>query len=210
MSIKRSTLESKWYYRALNTLLMILPLLALVFLYNKGYIVIKDLFQTNVLNTLQKNSTVLIYIVVGIILYYIILSIIWRAFFYIVFGGVEDDIRKKAVVASAISQSATVSGAGDVVNYLKQSEQKRGEAILWIILLIIFIYLATYNWGPSNNNKISPIIPNKCVSTGCGSNWLCSGSYYSDGVKKGINGCYSSKTQITTLPSWSGTCRQCP
>ncbi len=91
--------------------------------------------------------------------------------------------------------------------------EDKKQVVGWILTLIILgcVYYAYFIYKPpqpihiNGGGKTS-----SCISTGCGSNWRCNGSYYSDGVKKSINGCYTNKTQATTLPSWSGTCRQCP
>ena len=58
-----------------------------------------------------------------------------------------------------------------------------------------------------NGNKTD-----KCISTGCGSLWYCSGSYYLSGVQiKVTGGCFISGLRPSEIYSgWSGTCRQCP
>ena len=48
-----------------------------------------------------------------------------------------------------------------------------------------------------------------CISTGCGSAWYCSGSYYLGGQQIRVNGCLPVQAR-DIYPSWSGTCRQCP
>ncbi len=91
MSIKKSSLEGKWYYRVLKVFLLILPLLiALAFLLN-GKVVVCGVLQKNFLDFLQKY---LVYFVTWLALYYLILKGIWKGFLYIVFGGVADDIKK--------------------------------------------------------------------------------------------------------------------
>jgi len=49
----------------------------------------------------------------------------------------------------------------------------------------------------------------KCISTGCGSSWYCSGSYYLGGQQIRVNGCFPVRMG-DVYPGWSGTCRQCP
>ncbi len=98
MSIKKSYLEQKWYYRVVRVFFLILPLLiALVILLN-GKITICGVLQKNILDFLQKY---LVYIVIGLALYYLILKGIWRGLLYIVFGGLEDDTKKKDSEQSA-------------------------------------------------------------------------------------------------------------
>jgi len=52
----------------------------------------------------------------------------------------------------------------------------------------------------------------KCIPTGCGSLWRCSGSYYISGVQIRVSGaCFPSGLRPGDIYSgWSGTCRQCP
>jgi len=49
----------------------------------------------------------------------------------------------------------------------------------------------------------------KCIPTGCGSLWHCSGSYYLEGQQIRVNGCFPVRMG-DVYPGWSGTCRQCP
>lgn len=210
MSIKKSLIESKWYYRFINVFLNVLPFLVIAVLYNRGYIVFKDLFQNDIDDILEKNWVVLLYLLIGITAYYVILAVIA----YVAFGGVEDDIKaKKIAAATVVSQPTVVQGGSDVVAYMKQTEQKRGEAITWIILIIIFIWIAVYYSSEPSSYTTGGggVKTTTCIPTGCGSNWQCNGSYYSSsGAQKSISGCYANKASVTSLNSWSGICRQCP
>jgi len=49
----------------------------------------------------------------------------------------------------------------------------------------------------------------KCIPTGCGSLWRCSGSYYLGGQQIRVNGCFPVRMG-DVYPDWTGTCRQCP
>lgn len=221
MSIKKSLIESKWYYRFINVFLNVLPFIIIAVLYNRGYIVFKDLFKTDITDFLEKNSAVLIYLLVGITAYYVILAMIA----YVIFGGVEDDIKNKKVAAEKsthpvqpVAGVTTSDGGAAVVNYLKETERKKSEAVTWIILIILFIWIAVYYNTPSSSTTGVSGVKTKtststCIPTGCGTNWQCSGTYYSSsGAQKSISGCYTSanKNQVTSLNSWSGICRQCP
>ena len=49
-----------------------------------------------------------------------------------------------------------------------------------------------------------------CISTGCGSMWYCSGSYYIGGQEIRVPSlCYPVHPR-NVFSGWSGTCRQCP
>ncbi|KKR66990.1 MAG: hypothetical protein UU09_C0042G0003 [Microgenomates group bacterium GW2011_GWA2_40_6] len=159
------------------------------------------------------------YVVLCAVSYLIIVGIVSRVFLYIVFGGLEDDMKPKIVPMAPVPQSVSgpgPDGSAAVVNYLKQAEQKRGEAVTWIILIIIFIWIAVYystSSTPSSSTSGwgSKTKTSTCIPTGCGSNWQCAGTYYSSsGSQKSISGCYADKTSITSLNSWSGICRKCP
>jgi len=206
MSIKKSNLEQKWYYRMAKVIfLWIPPLLVTVAIF---LLVFVDMRGTgkNVVTILQNDSSYIFYGVGGLILYFLILKGIWRGFLYITFGGLEDDTKNKSGETIQTVQSVVSPG----VSALTPSD--KNQIVGWILTLIALgcIYYVYFIYKSPAPIHINNITTPSCVSTGCGSNWLCNGSYYSEGVKKNVNGCYSSKTQATTLPSWSGTCRQCP
>lgn len=94
MSIKKSSLERKWYYRVFKVLLLVFPLIfILIFLLN-GKVIVCNVLQKDVLNFLQRYF---VYLTIGLTLYYLILEIIWRSFLYIAFGGIVDDTKKGEV-----------------------------------------------------------------------------------------------------------------
>lgn len=207
MPIKESFLEQKWYYRVAKVFFSILPLLVAVVLFLKGYINIQDISQKNILGILQKNSVYIVYVVIGLFLYFLILKVIWRGFLYIAFGGLEDDTQKKInVVVQSISpsvQSAPVQDNG------------LGITFLIIIIIIIATYFMSSSATPQKsqyNNSNTGNKTSKCIPTGCGSLWYCSGSYYLSGVQIRVSGaCFPSGLRPGDIYSgWSGTCRQCP
>ncbi len=50
----------------------------------------------------------------------------------------------------------------------------------------------------------------ECISTGCGSMWYCSGSYYIDGQEIRVPGLCFPTHPRNIYSGWTGTCRQCP
>jgi|GEM_PF-3372244 NADH:ubiquinone oxidoreductase subunit 5 (subunit L)/multisubunit Na+/H+ antiporter MnhA subunit len=90
--IKKSTLESKWYYRALKTILIILPLLVLIYLLLNQKANICSINHSDIFNFLLNNIVFVIFI---IIIYYFLVWGIWRIILYVFFGGLEDDQKKK-------------------------------------------------------------------------------------------------------------------
>ncbi len=206
MPIKELFLEQKWYYRVAKVFFSILPLLVAVVLFLKGYINIRGISEKNILDILQKNSVYIVYAVIGLVLYFLILKVIWRGFLYIAFGGLEDDTEKKVIVV-AQSVNPAVQPA---------SVQDNGLGLLFLIIIII---IATYFMSPSDTPQKSQYIigntgnkTSKCVPTGCGSLWRCSGSYYISGVQIRVSGaCFPSGSRPGDIYSgWSGKCRQCP
>ncbi|MFZ2038855.1 MAG: hypothetical protein WAV11_02875 [Minisyncoccia bacterium] len=214
MSIKRSLLESKWYFRVMKVLFWAPPLLLIAFVAVTDWQTYYSFSQTSG-NIFDIKS---FYVILAAISYLIIVGIIFRIFLYIVFGGLENDIKPKVVPITQVAQSApALDGSAAVVNYLKQAEQRKGEAVTWIILIIIFIWAAVYYSGVPSSYTTgttgggTKTKTSTCIPTGCGSNWQCSGSYYSStGAQRSISGCYVDKSSVTSLNSWSGTCRQCP
>ncbi len=262
MSIKKSSLEQKWYYRVAKVFFTILPLFVAVAGLFKGYINIGNITSKNIAAILQKNSDYIVYVVVGLVLYYLILNIVWSIFLYLVFGGIEDDTIKK--------------GSGEV-----QSANPAFQVIPIIIIIVVFAIFAlsqngyiklpqidpyfgktnpvnihTYGTSCTSNGKTglygtngicytcsagsnavtNPINNNcsnglggvyccnstnennggkktdKCIPTGCGTLWRCSGTYYVGGKQISVNGlCFPSGMRPTDIySSWTGTCRQCP
>lgn len=215
MAIKKSLLESHWYYRAIKTSLQLAPLFVAFYAYGMGFINIDWLWSKDIISILILNKSLVFEITIALIIYYIVLSIIWKIVLYLLFGGVIDDIalrrQKISLDQSLPTLKVEATNSEEVVEkYIEKQNKRSGEAILWIIFILCIIAIAYY--GNSHSSYV-PGVPNpspKCVSTGCGKSWRCVGTYYSDGLQRSINGCYSSKTQTTSLPSWSGTCRQCP
>lgn len=200
MAIKQSTLEKKWYYRVAKVLFLAFPSVVAILIVIYGI--------------QQKNTNLIIYAVIGMAAYLLILKIIWRIFLYIVFGGLDNDVKRGDVKTvqqpdSQVVQPAAVSGLSAI------SKEDKKQIGFYIALLIILgiIYYAYFIWKP---NDLSPQINNgddhgsKCVSTGCGSLWRCDGTYYdSNGVQRTLHACLPRKAG-ETYSSWSGTCRQCP
>jgi len=95
MPIKKSQLESKWYYRAAKTFLIILPLLVLIYLLLNQKANICNISHSNIIDFLLNNFVL---VVTVLVVYYLLVWLLWRVIFYVIFGGVEDDITKKADV----------------------------------------------------------------------------------------------------------------
>lgn len=207
MPIKKSTFENKWYYRVGKVLVLAAPLIAAIVAIWTGAIDvsgIKDHYSEIGANAFfESNKLLIAYIVGGIAGYYIAVSVIWKVFLYIAFGGMVDDTKKKpAVIKSAKAFSPGVPpNNADLIAYFKETTQKRGEAWLWIILIILFIWIAIYSSGSPSPSPT----PKKqtCIPTGCGNLWRSSCT----------NKCYSTQSDCrATGAACNGnvTCRQCP
>jgi hypothetical protein len=225
MSIKRSFLESKWYYRVAKIVFLWVPVIlvaasVLLMIISKMSGKAPEAFGL----VLQNNISLIVSPLIGLALYLFILMGIWRGFLYIVFGGLTNDMKPKVIAATPvvgriIPSTVAPDGSASIVNYLKEAKSNEATASAVIILIIIFIWIAFY-YGSSGSSTPSSSTSGgsgtktkttTCIPTGCGSNWYCSGTYYaSSGARKSISGCYASKTSVTSLNSWSGMCRQCP
>jgi len=128
MSIKKSSLERKWYYRVVKVFFLILPLLVALFLFLSGKVNIPEISQKNISDVLQKNIVYIIYIIVGVPLYYLILRGIWKGFLYIIFGGLEDDIKKE--------------GGGAVQSVSSVAQKPKTAEIIPIIILVCILTIA--------------------------------------------------------------------
>ncbi|MDP2864546.1 MAG: hypothetical protein Q8N73_02760 [bacterium] len=252
MPIKKSYLEQKWYYRVAKVLFLIIPFLVALLILLGGVI-------NNGVDALPKY---IVYTAIGLVLYFLILKAIWRGFLYIVFGGLEDDTKKKVSEATqSVNPATSVNPAAQVV-----------PAIILVAVFAIFAlsqagYIklprinlnsgqsshtygascsgsdgktglygtngdcytcpagATAVTNPINNSCSNGIAGvyccstaggnnggnggSKCIPTGCGSLWHCSGSYYLGGQQIRVNGCFPVRMG-DVYSGWSGTCRQCP
>jgi len=139
MTIKKSTLEQKWYYRLAKVFFLILPfLIAVLFILKKRIVICSSLIQENILN-LSPNYVV--FIAVALILYFLFLVWIWRGFLYIVFGGLEDDTKKQENNQSSVKTES--------------QHEKTAQIIPFIIALIIFTIIALSLMGYIKLPKIN-------------------------------------------------------
>ncbi|TRZ53490.1 hypothetical protein D4R99_00715, partial [bacterium] len=99
MSIKRSLLENKWYYRVGKVLFWAPPLLLIALVALTDWQVYYNFFQYGG-NIFEVTS---FYLILAAVSYLIIFSIVLQVFFYIVFGGVENDMKPKAIAAKSVA-----------------------------------------------------------------------------------------------------------
>lgn len=217
MSIKRSYLEQKWYYRVAKVIFLWLPpigIAIILFLVIFSDMIGKSAEDLGVI--VQSNGSLIVGAVIGLLIYFLILKGIWRGFLYIAFGGLENDVDKKA---GEIARPATISNvpitSAPVTSALTPSD--KNQIVGWILMLITIgsIYYAYFIYKPQNivpgpGPTNQPVPTNTtCIPTGCGSQWYCSGTYYVGGSQKRVNGCVSTRLG-EIYSSWSGTCRRCP
>ena len=148
MTIKKSTLEQKWYYRLAKVFFLILPfLIAVLFILKKRIVICSSLIQENILN-LSPNYVVFI-AVVALILYFLFLVWIWRGFLYIAFGGLEDDTKKQEDDQSSVKTESKHEKTAQIIPFI----------IAFIIFTIIALSLMGYIKLPKinldNNNNYS-------------------------------------------------------
>lgn len=209
MPIKKSLLEKILLYRVAKQMLLLFPFLIAIDLLLRKKVAIPAISQDNISSLLEKNVLYVVCIIIGLPLYYAILGWLWKSFLYVAFGGIEDDTIK--IPAATVQNNQSVAGAMPAVSVQPAANTNNGDmGIGFLILIILIIYILAYSGdNPTPGPGPSPYDGSKCISTGCGKNWHCFGTYYVDGSKKSVNGCYPNNIS-TTVSSWSGTCRRCP
>jgi hypothetical protein len=172
MPIKKSFLEQKWYFRVTKVFFLMLPFLAAIFLFWRmggGWV-------------LYLLKTYPVYIAAGLVLYFVLLSIIWRIFIYIAFGGLENDAKPvdPAVPAATLPP--------------KQSAWQAIPILIIICVVAITAYKLGYISLPGMN-----IIDKHIYGTGC-----------QTGGKKGLYGtdgnCYTCSGSTATASRTSNNC----
>src|SRR3989304_2521381 len=158
MAIKKSTLEQKWYYRLAKVFFLILPLLiAALFILRKGIVVCNSLIQEDIFD-LYPNY--IIFIAVALILYFLLLKWIWRGFLYIVFGGLEDDTKKKES-----DQSAQVTSEPSKIMQLIPILIVLGIFIIFILSEMGYITLPKISPNPIGNPTVRTVPKSTCFAT---------------------------------------------
>ncbi|MBM3255875.1 MAG: hypothetical protein FJZ04_00165 [Candidatus Moranbacteria bacterium] len=228
MAIKKSSLEKKWYYRLAKIIVYLLPFGAISYFYFSQKLKPLEFF------TNQQN---LLSIGVGLVVYCVVVAVVWRIFLYLFFGGLEDDIQPKsdsAPMAFSPSPSATQTTEAQngalaaiillgvivfIIATVFSSGDNSWKKIINGVNTNTNTVKTTKTTKNKNNNKqksadsksknTDSSSSNQCVPTGCGSLWHCSGSYYLDGVKIPVDGCFPTNLRPGVIhSSWSGTCRQ--
>jgi hypothetical protein len=115
MTIKKSLLEQKWYYRITKVFLLSLPMLAALIAIAQGEVKKGDAIVS-----------LLIFTAVGWVIWSIVLNAVWRLLLYIIYGGLEDDLKKKK--QEAVAAFAPVS-----------PQQNQSAAIIVTILIFVFL-----------------------------------------------------------------------
>ncbi|MFH0927917.1 MAG: hypothetical protein V1821_00405 [bacterium] len=205
MSIKKSRLEQKLFYRILRVFVLGLPLLVAVVIIWRGDINVADLSLKNILDIAENNIEHFAYFAIGVVLYFVIVSIVWRALLYIIFGGLEDDTKQ----ISNKKIPLVVASAGSAL-----TPADKNQIIGWVLMLIVIacIYYAYFIYkSPQPIHILEDEKKPACISTGCGNLWRCTGTYYVSESQKRVDSCFSSAARPSILySSWSGACRQCP
>ena len=205
MPIKKSYLEQKWHYRVAKVFFLLLPLLIiLIFCTSEKNIIVYQAIGLPLHH--------LVYIAIGLPLYYLTLKVTWKIFLYIVFGGLEDDTRKKDVVVTQSAGPVIQPTAAPVPDSkVAYEEEKRssdnGGLIVFLIIIIVLVYLAFSNQsGPSSSPGGSGgSIKSGCTPTGCPTNY----PYYGCGkCWATFDLCHSRGTD--TLTDDCSVCRKCP
>lgn len=144
MPIKKTSLEQKWYYRIAKTFFLILPFVIIILLLLNRKTIVCSAPPASAVDW-QKNIS---YILIFLVSYFLILTVVWKSFLYIIFGGVEDDTRK----------NNTNKGADETTQSAKSVETKSAEIVRlipWIIIAIVFTIIALSEGGYITLPKIN-------------------------------------------------------
>jgi len=198
VSIKKSHLEQKWYYRIAKVLVLTLPLAVIAIAYFTGDITVGDLSEKAVA------------LAIGLPAYYLVVAAGWKIFLYIAFGGLEDDT-KKGIIEPKTAQ--TIIQPAPAASRIRRGTT--GEWIFALVLIAAVVLISIFVIAIEETSTGSPSSGggggggSTCTPTGCGNLWRCtgSGSDYG-GYPVAVDACFNSSPPPYDI--WSGTCRQCP
>jgi len=210
MPIKQSTLDKRWYYRVAKVLfLWVVPIsivLALLAILYSG----------------AGGVTDAVIFAIALAAYLLILKGVWRGFLYLVFGGLDNDMKKKTVpVVRSASPTVPARTPVNIPTETKANIVAKAivqaigwSLILWLGWLILGQFLNSLNSNssitPSSNTNggSSPLCSNRCPAY---APWYCTGQYYdADNIQRSFNGCLPTTAAQAGYSSWSGRCTKCP
>jgi hypothetical protein len=137
MPIKKSFFESKWYYRVLKVILLVLPLIFLLVLVLKQKVLLCAI-KPGVFTDLPLRPFLLL--ALGLILYYLFVKAVWRLALYMMYGGLEDDTKreggqpaqpgKKVILFAILALAAIAIYAASRFGYIALPESWTGGGVL--------------------------------------------------------------------------------
>lgn len=105
MSVKKSSLEAKRYYRLIKVLLSLLPLAIIIFFVVKWTITIPEFTKATMAKVVQKNVIYIVGAILWYIAYMLIINGIRRLILYIGFGWWEVDNKKISMIKKSLLES---------------------------------------------------------------------------------------------------------
>ena len=142
MTIKRSSLEQKWYYRLMKIIFLMLPILIVLLL----LLTKKKLFYCSVAQVDLSSfwHDYFLIFLAGLILYYLLINVIWKGILYILYGGIENDKEVKSV------------NDGEAPEVIKTKRTSSSGLIPYIILIAVILTMLLANAGIITLPKINP------------------------------------------------------
>ena len=213
MSIKQSVLEKKWYYRVAKVLFLWIVPIFIVFA------LLAILYS-------GAGSATDAGIFAGVsVVYLLVLKGVWRGFLYLVFGGLDDDTKKKVI--ATVRSTSPAAPAQTPTQTSPQTPAKPDTKIdvpgiiriivggilslvaLWAFMQFIFSLNSNTDVTPGGNtNGGNPLCSNRCPAY---APYYCTGQYYdADGIKRSLNGCLPVPAANAGYSSWEGRCIKCP
>ena len=150
MPINKSTLESKWYYRAAKVLFIALPFIIIILWLLSllgGSVVTCGFVPAFGLEDFQMTVPV---IVVGTLVYFAFLILVWRSLLYVIFGGIKDDTAQKTG-----GWAATGSPAGSAEEARRRNLQTAIPLIILAAIIIVLVALSLSKPGFFNKGGSS-------------------------------------------------------
>lgn len=142
MTIKRSSLEQKWYYRLMKIIFLILPILiVLLLLLTKKKLMYCSITQVDLSSFWHDYFLIFL---AGLILYYLLINVIWKGILYIVYGGIENDKTTKA------------ANNNEIPELTLHKKTTFSSSVPYLILMAIILTVLLANAGIIKLPKIDP------------------------------------------------------
>ena len=160
MPIKKSFLETKWYYRLGKVFFILLPFLFVIFWFLIWKVDLPPITWKTWFLIIRTNLKNIFYFLLWVGAYYLILKWIRKLLLYIIFGWLDDDITKEGEMKEKQKiKKETITNIPVVSNIQPDNSSGTWIAIFFIIFIvwIFFVLFSQYNetLSTTSSNKSS-------------------------------------------------------